>query len=284
MKNKTYLILIFLLGVNFCVGQSLKIDKRQTIDDFYNHTLIDVNVVEDGYTVLGMDRGESGYNYHFYITKLNRDLEVTSQTRLAKDADVHHYFGDIVYGDESIIFGLGHVDKEPNEMLDFAVGFDANNDLRFNVLMEEKHEGSIKGFWKNGLLHGITNNNSNYLIHTFSKDGELIETKVIDNGYAETLMDLILCEDYFFIYGWSIENNQSRFDIIKLDYKCNVLGKVSERLEETPISINKLKNNNLAIIFETTPSTLVIFDSNLQKIENITHIRHDYKYRYVRHN
>ena len=271
---------IFIFSTLNAFSQSIKIEQREKIDSFYNDIILDVDSIGNNFSILSRTNAESGYDYHFYLTIINNNLKIISQKEIPNIDSIFFNYQDCIITKNNI-FGLGYIDQEPDEMLPFVTSLNSNLKQNFKYYLDVKHEGNIKGFFKNNTLFVITNNNIDYTIHTFTSSGELLDNRTFHTASADILENVLLFKDYFLIYGWSIKNNQERFDILKLDYKCNLLTQKSVDFSDTPISINKIGENGFAIVFESTPTKASFYDSEVNQTKDITHIRHDYKYKNI---
>lgn len=273
-------ITIFVCTIINAFSQSIKIEQRETIDSFYNDIILDVDSIGNDFSILSRTNAESGYDYHFYLTNIDNNLKIISQKEIPNIDSTFFNYQDCAIT-KNHIFGLGYIDQEPDEMLPFITSLNSNLRHDFKYFLDVKHEGNIKGFFKNNTLFVITNNNIDYTIQTFTSSGELLDKKTFHTGAANILENALTFKDYFIIYGLSLKDNQERFDILKLDYNCNLLTQKSFDFSDTPISINKIGENSFAIVFESIPTTASFYDSDLNQTKEITHIRHDYKYKKV---
>ena len=274
-----YLLIGILFGFINANCQTISIEKRHVVDDFHQYSLRDAIITKNGYTILGLKSDKDYYKSSYYITTLDTTFNVISQERLSDDRDTVCYYQSLINTGTSNHIVLGTLDTGDGYIMDnYIACFDKSFNKKWKLILSKTYEGNIKGFIKNNCIYVVTNDDKSYKIHIISKEGILLETKTIEVGFAEYLHDIILYDDYFILYGWHLEKESSYFDLIKLDYDCKVINSHYQKITNTPKSINKLDDGNIALIFESVPSTISFFDSNLNEIKKTTHIRHDCLY------
>ena len=190
-------IKISLIFIPICsFSQSIKILNDKLIDNFYFHSISDLETTDNAYYILGIERKENINNNNYFLTVIDKSYNLISQKELILD-NPELNIQDIAVSDKNDICGFGSLFTDDDKVINCAICYDNSLTKKWELYLNEKYEGSINGFYHNRLYYVITNDTETYLIYRIDNNGNIKDSLKLDSGFAETLENIKVTENGF---------------------------------------------------------------------------------------